>query len=730
MSPPLDNPDSSGPEADRPRPSRARKQRHLRTIAGAAVLASLLAAVCGVALGAQGTPPPPPAPAESPSASVTVAPKPEQKPSSDVHIFYYPWYGGSDTRPAYRHWTQGGHTPVQDIGVNLYPALGAYDSGDFAKVVPQHMSWIRQSGAGVLVYSWWGRGSQEDKIAAKVLDAAAAEGLKVAWHVESYKGRTADSTVSDIQYINSTYGRSPAFYRDAEHGDKGAFYVFESLRIADWTPLDRVKSDSIVLAQTTSTAGMAHFGGAYTYDGIAGATAPGWKQAADYCRAHGLVWAPSVAPGYIDDRAVPANTTPTLGRAAGSTYDKEWINALNGTTGGLPDWVSITSFNEWHEGSVIEPASSSPPAGHGYQTFAGAYGRTGKAAESAYIERTRHWVTQFQDRRGPSQPPVQTPAQSSSPAPAHGAAGAGTPRDPNIAFVGRWNTDSASGYTPNWAGSYFQTAFTGTTVRLQQRRRVKLFAGIDGGPLSAFTGQGTINLTPRSLSPGKHTLKVTYASGDTVFQRLGFDPGAGTTAAAVPEKLVEFIGDSITVGYLTSKETVSSSSWVLGERLGVRHTTVARTGYCLVARNSCIGQRELYFRLGSDVGAPTWDFSRYQADAVVVNLGTNDANQGLPGPAFQEAYTAFLTGIRAKYPKAAIVVLETFRKAYSAETRAAVQARRSAGDTRVRFVPTGGWLTAPVDFTDGVHPNDNGQIKIADRLASVVAPLIGMPLSP
>ncbi|GAA4070895.1 hypothetical protein GCM10022248_44100 [Nonomuraea soli] len=296
--------------------------------------------------------------------------------SAKTHIFYYPWY---DTNP-WRHWQQGGQNPPDSVGADFYPALGAYDSGDFAGAVTQHMKWIRQSGAGVLVYSWWGRGGYEDGLARGVMDAAAAQGLKVAWHLEPYAGRTAASTVDDIRYINQTYGTHPAF--------SNAFYVFESLRITDWSALSQVNQSNVILAQTTDTSKIAHFGGMYTYDAIAGATAPGWQQAADYARANGLVWAPSVGPGYIDDRAVPGNTTPTLGRDNGATYDREWTNALNTR----PTWVSITSFNEWHEGSIIEPAVPRS----GYQSFEGAYGRTGAAAQTAYLDRTRHWVTQFE----------------------------------------------------------------------------------------------------------------------------------------------------------------------------------------------------------------------------------------------------------------------------------------------------------------------------------------------
>ncbi|MFI7231660.1 ThuA domain-containing protein [Nonomuraea angiospora] len=299
--------------------------------------------------------------------------------SDKVHVFYYPWYGSPQVSGGWRHWPQGGHTPPDDIGADFYPALGAYDSGDFAGTVAQHMKWIKQSGAGVLVLSWWGRGSYEDNLARGVMDAAAKEGLKVAWHLEPYSGRTAASTVDDIRYINQTYGSHPAF--------RNAFYVFESLRITDWSALSQVNQSNVVLAQTTDTTKIANFNGMYTYDAIAGATAPGWQQAADYARQHGLVWAPSVGPGYLDDRAVPGNTTPTLSRDNGATYDKEWSNALQTK----PTWVSITSFNEWHEGSVIEPAATRT----GYQSYEGAYGRTGASAQTAYLDRTAYWVGQF-----------------------------------------------------------------------------------------------------------------------------------------------------------------------------------------------------------------------------------------------------------------------------------------------------------------------------------------------
>ncbi|MEU8383141.1 discoidin domain-containing protein [Streptosporangium sp. NPDC048865] len=413
------------------------------------VLALLLAALCWA--GAQ-------APLPARGAAV-----PEQ--SSNVHLFYYSWYGNPQTSGEWRHWQQGGHTPPNDVGADLYPSLGAYDSGDYAGAVTRHMQWIKQAGVGVIVYSWWGRDSFEDRLTQGVMDAAAQYGVKVAWHLEPYGGRTAASTVEDIRYINTRYGSHPAFYRDAEHGNRAAFYVFESLRITDWSVLDQVTAGNIVLAQTTDTSKIAHFSGMYTYDGIAGATAPGWANAGAYAKQNNLIWAPSVAPGYIDDRAVPGNTTPTLGRANGATYDLEWSNALDPAKGGLPTWVSITSFNEWHEGSSIEPADSTPPAGFGYQTFEGAYGRTGAAAENAYLDRTKYWATEFETRRAggtrDTQPPTAPGAARAVPASSTSITVGWNAATDNVGVTG-YDVYREAGATDVRVGSTAGTSFTVT----------------------------------------------------------------------------------------------------------------------------------------------------------------------------------------------------------------------------------------------------------------------------
>ncbi|WP_305783831.1 SGNH/GDSL hydrolase family protein [Symbioplanes lichenis] len=312
--------------------------------------------------------------------------------------------------------------------------------------------------------------------------------------------------------------------------------------------------------------------------------------------------------------------------------------------------------------------------------------------------------------------------------PAAAATGDGSPSDPNISFTGRWNTTNSVAYVPYWAGAYLRTGFTGRTVKLKQRNTVTLWASIDGGAFTAYTNvSGTVNLTPTALAAGNHTLVVTYRqvagsyTGDAVFQGLVLDAGAATFRAPARTKLVEFVGDSITAGQTSSKLAVTGYGFVTGERLGLDHTQIAIGGMCLAeTADGCWAHETRYWlSSGGQVGTDQWTFSRYTPAAVVINLGTNDKSHGVTGAAFQAKYTTFLQQLRGKFPNATLIALRTFIGRYAAETQAAVQARTAAGDAKVRYVDTTGWLPAD-GLSDSVHPNDKGHAAIADRLAPLV----------
>jgi hypothetical protein len=131
-------------------------------------------------------------------------------------------------------------------------------------------------------------------------------------------------------------------------------------------------------------AASAHFDGVYTYDFD---TYGGGKFARICAQAHALhlVCSPSVGPGYDGRRA--GETAGARSRQNGATYDRLWSAALAAT----PDIVSVTSYNEWGEGTQIEPAQ----AHHGYASYDGAWGLVGAPAQTAYLTRTAYWATRL-----------------------------------------------------------------------------------------------------------------------------------------------------------------------------------------------------------------------------------------------------------------------------------------------------------------------------------------------
>jgi len=317
--------------------------------------------------------------------------------------------------------------------------------------------------------------------------------------------------------------------------------------------------------------------------------------------------------------------------------------------------------------------------------------------------------------------------------------GNGDLTDSNINYVGRWDKSNSSTYRSYWNGSYLSTKFTGTTVKVNLAEKTVFMAIIDGVPTTYWDRIGTVDLTSTPLANGTHTLKILaqYEKIELPFQGLVLDAGASTVRPdSLP--LVEFVGDSITTGVTTSGVVVSDYAWLTGERLGADHTQISYPGITLInptwaSPNVVTGMESLYFKLWqanrcTDVactGNPAWNFTNYAAKLVVVNLGTNDAFNSVPSATFQSRYTTFLQNVRAKYPNADIFALRTFGGYYPAETQAVVNARVSAGDAKVHYVDTTGWLDSS-DFTDGVHPGDAGHVKVSNRLLPILLPYIGV----
>lgn len=291
-----------------------------------------------------------------------------------VAIFYYPWYGTPLHDGTWEHWNQNGHAPPADVYSRYFPASGPYSSGD-PRTVDHQMAEIAAAGVDEVIVSWWGRGSVEDERLPLVLAAIRKNDLVPAIHLEPYAGRSPASVAQDLTYLAS-WG-----IRDV--------YVYHPLDFAasDWAAVNAGKPAGMRLFAGTQLVGFAAaggFAGFYTYDFIDYGGAK-FVRLCEEAHAHGLLCMPSVGPGYNGVRA--GELSVSRARDDGTTYDDLWRAAIRAK----PDGVTITSFNEWGEGTQIEPAA----ARAGYLSYNGSWGLKGAAAQTAYLTRTAYWAARF-----------------------------------------------------------------------------------------------------------------------------------------------------------------------------------------------------------------------------------------------------------------------------------------------------------------------------------------------
>ncbi len=249
-----------------------------------------------------------------------------------------------------------------------------------------------------------------------------------------------------------------------------------------------------------------------------------------------------------------------------------------------------------------------------------------------------------------------------------------------------------------------------------------------GSNLSA--GMHTITLIARGLDENKNRWSPPLASSITF---LGFDVTGGALVAAprpVQPKL-EILGDSITEGVIVQGSSYMGHSAQCWQNDAV-YSYPTQTGRLLGADYRQVGFGYQGLLKTGDGGVPAandsfnWFYrdqprDAWQADMVVINQGTNDSTK--PVATFKDAYSTFLATIRKAYPNAKILALRPFNGAQAAQIQAAVSA---AGDPRMFYVDTTGWLGAGDFNGDGLHPNVQGSGKAATQLVAAIKK-IGFP---
>jgi len=292
-----------------------------------------------------------------------------------VLAFYYPWYGipgGPSKR--WVHWNP--YSPNRDA--THKPLAGYYDSQDPA-TVRRHINEAKAAGINGFIVSWWGNGTFEDRSLQVILDVASQEDFLVTVYYEDANSPT--QIISDVNYIIARYGSNTSFL--TVDGLPVIFFygrVTEKFSLQSWksvfAALDRQGRKIFAVADGLRSELLSIFQGIHTYNPVSlplEDVAVQYNAASLLARVQGSLFAATVVPGY--DEGFRNASDLVVDRAGGETYRSFWDIAR----ASKPQWVLVTSFNEWHEGSEIEP---SVEFGTFYLTLTAEEAATWKTGES------------------------------------------------------------------------------------------------------------------------------------------------------------------------------------------------------------------------------------------------------------------------------------------------------------------------------------------------------------
>ncbi|XP_068086157.1 glycoprotein endo-alpha-1,2-mannosidase-like [Anabrus simplex] len=264
---------------------------------------------------------------------------------------------------------------------------------------------------GVVVVSWYppGHDDSPETMMTLLLDAAQRYNLKVAPHIEPYRNRNPINFSEHLRSLINQYGSHPALYRMQKRGQElPVFYVYDSYLTpaSAWkellsakgnlsvrgTQLDGIFLGLLVEMQHRYDIKKAHFDGFYTYFATNGFTYgsswKNWHSLSKFARQNGLVFVPSVGPGYIDTQVRPWNVANTRHRRHGKYYEVGWRSAMAAQA----RIVAITSFNEWHEGTQIEPAIARTTSLFTYLDYE-------PEGSHFYLNLTHWWINEFTEKQ-------------------------------------------------------------------------------------------------------------------------------------------------------------------------------------------------------------------------------------------------------------------------------------------------------------------------------------------
>ncbi len=258
--------------------------------------------------------------------------------------FYYAWYGTpAGPTGRWRHWNPSNK---HHDSLNR-PVGGWYDSLD-PTVADRHCAQARQAGLDGLIVSWWTDAGRNKRVLDNLLPAARKHGIRLSIYIED--ASSPKRLRAELKRLIKGPASSPVWLKA---DGKPVFFLYT--RVLEQQTRKQLLSatvglDAFIVGDTLDSERLGDFDALHAYYN-ARKTEEYRRKLAKLRRKTRLVSKRLVAtimPGY-DDTVV---RRPGFVRKRGKmAFMRRLFRAASGA-----DWVLITSFNEWHEGTEIEPS--------------------------------------------------------------------------------------------------------------------------------------------------------------------------------------------------------------------------------------------------------------------------------------------------------------------------------------------------------------------------------------